>query len=93
MSTKSHFSAQSTGIAVTDPNRVLGIASFVVAFFVPFVALPMAIIALRRSAVLGDENFWAFLGRNVSIFFLILYVAICVIGLTITVIIPSLTRS
>ena len=92
MVTKSPFSTQVTGIAVTDPNRVLGIASFVVAFFVPIVALPMAVIALRRSAVLGDDNFWAFLGRNVSIFFLSLYVIGCVIGLTIAVIIPSLTR-
>ncbi len=92
MSTKSVFSAQSTGVVITDPNRLLGIASFVVAFFFPIVAWPMAVVALRRSKVLGDDNFWARLGRNISIFVLVVYVVTIAIGLTIAVIIPLIRR-
>jgi len=92
MSTKLILSVPSTGIAITDPNRFLGIASFIVAFFIPVVAWPMAVIALRRSRLLGQENFWARLARNISIFILAIYVIGIAVGLTIAVILPSIRR-
>jgi hypothetical protein len=75
---------------VVDSNKALGILSLVLSYFMPIVALPVAIVALRRSKRLGQENLWARLGRNISIFVLSLVGAAMVIGLTISVIIPSL---
>lgn len=93
MVAKSQFSAYATGVAITNPNRALGVASFIVAFFIPFISLPMAVIALRRSAVLGDDNLWARLGKNISIFFIAVYVIGSAVGLIITVVIPTVTRN
>jgi hypothetical protein len=47
-------------------------------------------VALRRSKQIGQENFWARLGRDLSIFALAMYVALIAIGLTTSVIIPSM---
>jgi uncharacterized membrane protein YhaH (DUF805 family) len=89
MSLKPGYSPQTITIVV-DANETLGIVSLVLSFFMPIVALPVAIVALRRSRQMGQENFWARLARNISIFVLSLAGAAMAIGLTTSVIIPSL---
>jgi Mn2+/Fe2+ NRAMP family transporter len=81
------FSSHSITIVIDD-NKALGIASAILSYFIPIVALPMAVVALRRSKRIGQENFWARIGRDWSIFALAVYFAIMAIGLTTSVIIP-----
>ncbi|MDQ1526534.1 MAG: hypothetical protein QOG18_1147, partial [Microbacteriaceae bacterium] len=89
MSLRPTYSPNSIAIVI-DANKALGIASAILSYFIPIVALPMAIVALRRSKQIGQENFWARLGRDLSIFALAIYVALIAIGLTFSVIIPSM---
>ncbi|MCU1580921.1 MAG: hypothetical protein JWO01_309, partial [Microbacteriaceae bacterium] len=64
MSLRPTYSPNSITIVI-DANETLGILSLVLSFFMPIVALPVAIVALRRSRQIGQENLWARLGRNI----------------------------
>ncbi len=92
MSSRVETVAREAGIAFTDPNKTLGLLAFVVAFVLPVVSLPLAVVSVRRSRALGQDNFWGRIALNLSAFLFAVYAVIIVFGLVAYVIIPVLAH-
>jgi hypothetical protein len=90
MSFRTTLSPSTVGVEVSEPNRLLALLALLAAFVFPVAGLALSLYTLRRSKALGQRNSLAEVARNLSLFLLILYVVIIAIGLTASVIVPSL---